>query len=621
MVAIVVDSGAGCAVFARAGASVARARRAWSVPTCGALHALLRPALWRPAFLRLTFQRLTFLRLNGLRPVLLPLLLLLPEHASPAPAATAAATSRGMSQAEVYELLQAELLLRRGDSDAGFRKYLALSRSTRDPGVIAFAVKVGSYLDRREVTELVQLWVQVEPAAVEPHRLLAQRLQAAGQWKPALDAWVRVRQLGGNDRLDGWLALAEGVESTVVPTPLSALRAWRRSRPGDGELLRIEALLLLRQGRIADGLAVLAAHPTQTPEILETRVAAHLDLGDIAGARAVIGMATERGIDTREWRYEVALELLRAMRLEDARFELEGLIAGGWEQPDVLLALAYVALRQGDSTRARAVIARTPETPETRDLRSLYAGQTSELDRRLPEALDWYLRVQPGEHFVSARARAASVLVRLGRLADARGDLAGLRANYPEDEIRYWLVEADVLKEARDAAAAVQLLTAALAQRPQEPDLLYGRAMAYVALGNLAAMEADLRTILRQDPDDPRALNALGFQLADRTRRYGEALALVQRALALTPENPEVIDSMGWVLHKLGRRGEALTTLQDAWRRSKDPVVAAHLGEVLWVTGQQAEARRIWQEGQRIERNNRVLQQVMEKFLGRRPPG
>ncbi len=609
MVAILVDSGAGCAVFARTGAQFARTRAA-----CTSLcRRVRRAARWRSA--------------------LLPFVLLASEFGSdvaaagpapsldPAQGAASTAGARRMSRPEIYELLQAELLLRRGESDAGFRKYLALSRSTRDPGVIAFALKVGTYLGRREVTELAQLWVQVEPGAIEPQRVLAQRLQDAGQWRPALDAWVRVRQLGGSDRLDGWLTLAEGVESPAPPTPLAALRAWRRTRPADGELLRVEALLLLRQGRVPEGLAALASHPVQTAEILETRVAAHLDLGDFAGARAVLAIAAERGVDTREWRHELALELLRGLRFDEARQELDALVASGWNQPDTMLTLAYVALRQGDAVRARAVIARTPETPEIRDLRALYAGQTAELERRLQEALGWYQRVQPGEHFVTARARAASVLVRLGRLADARGDLAGLRANYPEDAIRYWLVEADVLVEARDAKAAVQLLTAALAQDPEDPDLRYGRAMAHVALGNLTAMEADLRTMLRQDPDDSRALNALGFQLADRTRRHNEALALVQRALALNPEDAGVLDSMGWVLYKLGRRTEALVRLQEAWRRSKDPVVAAHLGEVLWVNGQRAEARRIWQEGARFERNNRVLLQVMEKFLGRRPPG
>lgn len=605
MVAIVVDSGAGIAVFAR---NCAPRWRAF-------VHE------WVGGKARCAVRRVARIAARASRNHWSGLFLLGLATFAPGATSAPAPATRAMSQSEVYELLQAELLLRRGDSDAGFRKYLALSRSTRDPGVIAFAVKVGSYLDRREVTELAQLWVQAEPAAVEPHRILAQRLQAAGQWKPALDEWVRVRQLGGNDRLDSWLGVAEDVESRAEPTPLTALRTWRRARPADAELLRIEALLLLRQGRIAEGLAGLASHPEQTPEILETRVAAHLDLGDIGGARAVIALATDRGIDTREWRYEVALELMRAVRLEEARYELETLIAGGWEQPDAMLALAYVALRQGDSTRARAVIARTPDNEETHDLRSLYAGQTSELDRRLPEALDWYLRVQPGEHFVTARARAASVLVRLNRLGDARADLAGLRANYPADAIQYYLVEADVLKEARDASGAVQLLTAALTDNPLDPDLLYGRAMAWLALGNLAAMETDLRTMLRQDADDPRALNTLGFQLADRTRRYSEALALVQRALAVNPEDPQVIDSMGWVLYRLGRRAEALARLRDSYRRSKDPLVAAHLGEVLWVMGQQAEARRIWQEGLRLERNHRPLLQVMEKFLGKRPPG
>ncbi len=534
---------------------------------------------------------------------------------------TAAAPFRAMSKNEVYELLQAELLLRRGDSAEGFRRYLALARSTRDPGVIAFAVKVGAYLDRAELTELAQLWIQVEPGSVEAHRLLAQRLQKDGRWQKALDAWVLVRQYGGTDRLDSWLSVVENLDPDVPPSPVAALRNWRRQRPGDIELQRTEAMLLLRQGRIAEGLAGLASYPQQSMDILETRVGAYLDLDDINGARGVIALAQQRGIDVRAWRYEVAMELLRSLRLSEARVELEGLVGSGWDRVDAMLALAYVALRQGDSARARAVLVRTPDNAETHDLRALYLGQTAELERRPREALEWYRRVQPGEHFIAARSRAASVLVRLNRLPEARDDLAMQRAAYPEDAVQYFLAEADVLQEARDALGAVKVLTSALAQYPLEPDLLYGRAMAYLAMGSLTGMEADLRTALRQDADDPRALNALGFHLADRTRRYTEALALIQRAAALNPEDAGVADSMGWVLYRLGRRAEALSRLQDSYRRVKDPGVAARLGEVLWVSGQQQEARRIWQEGVRLDRSNAALAQTMARLLGKRPAG
>ena len=541
--------------------------------------------------------------------------------AGSADAAVAASPIRPMSKTEVYELLQAELLLRRGDSAAGFRKYLALARSTRDPGIIAFTAKVGVYLDRRELTEVAQLWVQVEPGSVDAHRLFAQQLQKGGGWQKALDEWVLVRQFGGTDRLDSWLSVVENLDPEVSPSPVVALRNWRRQRPADSELLRTEAMLLLRQGRIAEGLAGLASYPQQTPEILETRVGAYLDLADIAGARSVIALAQQRGIDVRGWRYEVAMQLLRSTRLADARAELESLVGGGWDRADALLALAYVALQQGDSARARAVLGRAPDNDETHDLRALYLGQAAELERRLGEALEWYTQVQPGEHFIAARSRAASVLMRLNRLPEARDDLTALRDSYPEDAVQYFLAEADVLQASRDAAGAVKLLTLALSQSPAEPDLLYGRAMAYLSMGSLARMEADLRTALRQDPDDPRALNALGFHLADRTRRYSEALALIQRAAAVNPEDAGVADSMGWVLYRLGRRAEALIRLQDSYRRVKDAGVAARLGEVLWVSGQRSEARRIWQEGLRLDRTNAALVQTMDRLLGKRAAG
>ncbi|RBA89711.1 tetratricopeptide repeat protein, partial [Xanthomonas oryzae] len=144
--------------------------------------------------------------------------------------------------------------------------------------------------------------------------------------------------------------------------------------------------------------------------------------------------------------------------------------------------------------------------------------------------------------------------------------------------------------------------------------LLYARGLAWERRDDVPRAEADLRKILVAEPENVAALNALGYTLADRTTRYKEALALIDRARTADPDNLAIVDSYGWVLYRMGRTKEALVQLRRAWALVKDPEIAAHVGEVLWVSGKQDEARRYFDEARRLDPDNRALQRAVEKF-------
>ena len=131
----------------------------------------------------------------------------------------------------------------------------------------------------------------------------------------------------------------------------------------------------------------------------------------------------------------------------------------------------------------------------------------------------------------------------------------------------------------------------------------------------LQQAEADFRAVLKQDPDNARTLNALGYTLADRTDRYDEALALIEKALAQTPDDPAVIDSMGWVMFRLGRLQEAREYLQRAYDMTGDGEIAAHLGEVLWVMGDREAARALWEKARETAPDNPVLKDTLRRFV------
>jgi tetratricopeptide (TPR) repeat protein len=161
---------------------------------------------------------------------------------------------------------------------------------------------------------------------------------------------------------------------------------------------------------------------------------------------------------------------------------------------------------------------------------------------------------------------------------------------------------------------AYALYAEALESNPQDEDLLYAQALVAEQLDRVDVAEQYMRQILEQDPDNVRTLNALGYTLADRTERYAEARQLIEKAYAQKPDDPAIIDSMGWVQYRLGNLEEARRYLQQAYDMTGDGEIGAHLGEVMWMQGDQAGARRVWQESLKSAPDNPVIKEVINRF-------
>jgi tetratricopeptide (TPR) repeat protein len=186
-------------------------------------------------------------------------------------------------------------------------------------------------------------------------------------------------------------------------------------------------------------------------------------------------------------------------------------------------------------------------------------------------------------------------------------------SDHPDARTRL-LAEAQVLRGVKHWQEAYDLLLAALRQSPEDAGLIYELAMVAERLNRLDDMEALLRRDIALKPEDPQALNALGYSLADRNVRLDEAQALIQQAVKLAPNDPFIADSLGWIEFRLGRRAEALKVLREAFDRRPHVEVAAHLGEVLWADGQHDEALRVWREGAAREGDNEVLQETLKRL-------
>jgi tetratricopeptide (TPR) repeat protein len=244
-----------------------------------------------------------------------------------------------------------------------------------------------------------------------------------------------------------------------------------------------------------------------------------------------------------------------------------------------------------------------------------YLGQIAETNNNFAAALNWYEGINnTDQNYFDARINMVRILSRQGKTDDARDQLHSITTDTPQQTIRLMRVEGEILTDEGHYQDAMNLYNKALNDDRYDAEVLYARAMLAEKMGRFEILEKDLRHILEHEPDNIQALNALGYSLADRTDRYHEALALIKRALELSPNDYYILDSMGWVLYRLGRLDEAAEHLQRARELRNDPEVAAHLGEVLWVMGDQAGARKIWGTALQAKPDDKNLLEVIKKF-------
>jgi tetratricopeptide (TPR) repeat protein len=238
----------------------------------------------------------------------------------------------------------------------------------------------------------------------------------------------------------------------------------------------------------------------------------------------------------------------------------------------------------------------------------------AEQQKRFEDAISAYSEVDSAEHHFEAQTRMGIVLAAQGKLDQARAHLHALLPKNEAQKVQLALAEEQILRDARRYSDAFEVLTRVLGDLPDNADLLYARALVAEKLNKIDVAEKDLRRILKKDPKNANALNALGYTLADRTTRYQEALGFIEQALTQKPDDPFILDSMGWVQYRLGNHVEAVKYLRAALDKRADAEIAAHLGEVLWVMGDRTGAELVWRGALKHAPDSEVLLGVINKF-------
>ena len=215
---------------------------------------------------------------------------------------------------------------------------------------------------------------------------------------------------------------------------------------------------------------------------------------------------------------------------------------------------------------------------------------------------------------VQARVRSAQILAGQGKLEQARKLLSDANTDSAEQALQLAVAEASLLRKAKQPQAAFDLLDALLEKQPDNPELLYETALLAERLTQMEIMERRLRRLIELQPENAQAHNALGYSMADRGIRLTEARELIEKALALLPNDTFILDSLGWVLYRQGDLSGGLAALERAYAMRDDPEIAAHLGEVLWSIDRKDDARKLLRAAQKKHPDNEPLADAVKKY-------
>jgi tetratricopeptide (TPR) repeat protein len=517
----------------------------------------------------------------------------------------------------MYEYLVAEFAAQRGDIDGALAIYQRLAKQMRDPAIARRAVETA--IKAREfgpALESATLLLELDPESTLAREIMAALLANDGDLKKA-QGLIETILAKSTDRAGVLMQLSHlFAKFPDKPAVLDATQAATRPYEAMGEARYANGVAALIAGRndvaSSEADAALAAKPGWEPAaILKAQVLRRTDASRVVPFYEMYVSAHPESVEVR---MQLGRELASQRKLVEAREQFREVDRIAHNDAQAVYAIGLLSLQLEDYADAQTSFTRALKL-NYREPAAIYLGmgQAAEGLKRYDEAIDWYKRVDSAD-WVRAQLKIATLIGRQQGLAAGREYLHKIAPRSTDDRIQIIQVEAQLLRDAKQWDETYDMLSQAVAKYPDSYELLYDRAMAAERIDKLDVMEADLKRVIEMKPDYAHAYNALGYTLAEKTDRLQEAKQLIDKAYKLLPDDPFIMDSMGWVEYRLGHVQQALKQLQQAYSARPDPEIAAHLGEVLWKSGQHEQARKIWQTALSENPNHESLLAVIQKY-------
>jgi tetratricopeptide (TPR) repeat protein len=543
---------------------------------------------------------------------------------------SACATTHSKTSAsapESFYTVTGEIALARQEPRVAALQYAAAAAHETDPALLLRATEVtAETLQPSLMAGVAARWLSVDPKSLQAQRAAARAAlaldkvdEAAAHYRvvvlnsPAgVDAgFVDVEtDLGSDENVFGAHQLADRLASYFPSSP-SALRiqgiaAMRADDPA-------AAVHSLSGALAIEASSTNEAKQTAHKELAQTLLRARILAGDVEEPLHAAQAQLEADPSPTN-RFNYAALLMTAQRLPEATEQLEILSRNPESTAVALRLLGLLEFQQGHNDAATAKFRQLLSTGKFADDAFYYLALMADRNGDPERALRFFSQVQNGENVVPALLRAATLLHKHGAPSAAEELLDRLLEDEPQRAPEILTARARMYVQSSELPKAIAVLEKGQVQYPDSVELRYATASVYEEQGLVSAALRELSLVVKARPNDPAAMNALGFTLADHTKELARARKLIERAHAAAPKNPAILDSLGWVYYRQGRPTEALPFLKAAYTDDHDGDIAAHLGEVLWQMGQQDEAQKIWAEASALDADNHLLKSTRHRL-------
>jgi len=514
----------------------------------------------------------------------------------------------------------AEMAGQRGYNQKALEDYLALARETNDINIIRRASRIASFMrDVPAAIETSNLWLAKEPESQEALRTLAFQMATLGRYREAMTHMRKLLALGYNIdfRLITNRTAVDNDAELFLDALIADLQELKTLYP-ENQSVKLGLAHLHHQNSQAEKayieVSTLTNALNDNPEVVLLEVELLEILERPEQARERLQEALKNNSNHKELRFQYARKLIDDQRYSDARDQFAIIVEQYPDDYDMLYSLALLSMEINLFSEARQYFEIMVENAQRLDDAHYYLGFISVQENKNDEAIKHFFNVNGGGNFLQAQRSLTELMIRAGRYREVRSRLQNVRFRNPDYNIALLSMEANVLMDEGQMDEAGRVLNNAVGAFPNNIQLLFLRSVYSQEINDLALMEEDLRRIIQLNPNNPVAYNSLGYTLADRTDRFNEAYELIKRAFELAPNDAAIIDSLGWVQYRLGMYEEAIENLDRAYELFPDHEVAAHLGEVLWVTGERTQARSIWRKALESQPNSEFIRSTMERL-------
>ena len=521
----------------------------------------------------------------------------------------------------LFNLLAAEFAGNAGNVEASLDYYRQAAETIEDSRIAARAAYIALYgKSYAEALEALDRWRELEPDAAELPQMYATVHLKLEQPEKAAEYIEVMLIASGESSADEAMAVKQllAKEATTRDAHIVLQKLNQREKKNK-HLLILQSRYAAQLKHYEEALSlldeVMLVDPSQY-EVLIIKARILTAQGKNEEAALLIKQVLDELPDNNALRLQYARMLVEQQDMEAATEQYLILSEKLPDDAEIILSLALLSIETKHLDEAVESLQHLIDIDKKIPVANYYLGRIAQNQGENKQAVAYYLRVKSGEYAFDAQLRIGVMLAVLGKPDEGLAKLEALAEQQStwSLRVRSYLAQGEILRSEGRFKEGVEMYSRALQQKSDDTTLLYARGLMAEKVDRLDMAEADLLKVISKEPDNADALNALGYTLADRTSRYQEALEYIKRAAELVPDDPAILDSLGWVSYRLGKLDDALVWLSKAFNKLGDAEIAAHYGEVLWHANQKDKAREVWNKGKAQNAKNPVLLETLERI-------